>query len=146
MVDLTHRGSHEYWSEYQDPIIYRVLTFMESVEDWTLDGTTEIEDALQKLGSALDEIGGIELKEEDQFVMIAAYIKATRHLRLLQALDIANPGTASKLLLYAENKMRTSDDVSGLFIRRNSVFERLRLLSRVFSPERLATTLKILEE
>ena len=146
MVDLTHRGSHEYWSDYQDPMIYRVLAFMESVEDWTLDGTKETEEALQKLSSALDEIGGIELKEEEQFIMIAAYIKATRHLRLLQALDSANPGSASKLLLYAETKSRSPDDVSGLFIRRNSVFERLRLLSRVFSPERLATTLKILEE
>ena len=146
MVDLTHRGSHEYWSDYQDPMIYRVLTFMESVEDWTLDGTPTTEDALQKLSVALDEIGGIELKEEDQFIMIAAYIKATRHLRLLQALDSANPGAASKLLLYAETKSRSPDDVPVLFIRRNSVFERLRLLSRVFSPERLATTLKILEE
>ena len=146
MVDLTHKGAHEYWYDYQDPMIYRVLTFMESVEDWTLDGTKATEEALQKLGDALDEIGGIELKEEDKFIAIAAYIKATRHLRLLQALDSANPGTASKLLLYAETKSRSADDVPGLFLRRNAVFERLRLLSRVFSPERLATILKVLEE
>ena len=146
MVDLTHKGAHEYWYDYQDPMIYRVLTFMESVEDWTLDGTKDTEEALQKLGDALDEIGGIELKEEDKFIAIAAYIKATRHLRLLQALDSANPGTASKLLLYAETKSRAADDVPGLFLRRNAVFERLRLLSRVFSPERLATILKVLEE
>ena len=146
MVDLTHRGSHEYWSDYSDPMIYRVLTFMESVENWTLDGTKDTEEAMQKLGNALDEMGGLELKEEDQFITIAAYIKATRHLHLLQALDIANPGTASKILLHAESKSRSSDDIHGLFLRRNTVFERLRLLSRVFSPERLATILKVLEE
>lgn len=146
MVDLTHKGSHEYWYDYQDPMIYRVLTFMESVEDWTLDGDLALEEALQKLSVVFDDMSGIELKEEDKFIAIAAYIKATRHLRLLQALDSTNPGTASKLLLYAETKSRSTDDAAGLFLRRNAVFERLRLLSRVFSPERLATTLKVLEE
>jgi len=146
MVDLSHKASHEYWNDYHDPTIYRVLNFMESVEGWTADNDPALEAAIQKLGTALDTMNGLELKEEDKFILLAAYIKATRHLRLLQAIDTANPGAASKLLIYAENKSRSADDVPGLFLRRNAVFERLRLLSRVFAPERLATILKVLEE
>ena len=146
MVDLSYKASHEYWNDYQDPTIYRVLTFMESVEDWTLDNDPALETAMQKLGTILDDMGGMELKEEDKFITIVAYIKATRHLRLLQAADTINPGTASKLLIYAEGKSRSPDDIIGLFLRRNTVFERLRLLSRIFAPERLSTTLKVLEE
>jgi intracellular multiplication protein IcmW len=146
MVDLSLKGSHEYWFNYHDPAIYRVLAFMESVENWTLDNNQALEDAIQKLGTALDTISGLDLKEEEKFILIAAYIKATRNLRLLQALDNANPGAASKLLMHAENKGTTADDATSLFLRRNIVFERLRLLSRVFAPERLTMTQKVLEE
>ena len=36
MPDLSHEASAKYWFEYIDPMIYRVITFMENVEDWTL--------------------------------------------------------------------------------------------------------------
>ena len=146
MVDLSLKDSHEYWFNYQDPAIYRVLAFMESVENWTMDGNPALEDAMQKLGAALDTVGGLDVKEEEKLILIATYIKATRNLRLLQALDTANPGAASKLLMFAENKGTTASDDVTLFYRRNIVFERLRLLSRVFAPERLTTVSKILEE
>lgn len=46
MPDLSHEASAKYWFEYIDPMIYRVITFMESVEDWTLDGNPEFEKAM----------------------------------------------------------------------------------------------------
>ncbi|MFT3741634.1 MAG: type IVB secretion system protein IcmW [Gammaproteobacteria bacterium] len=146
MPDLSLEGTHKFWHQYEDPIIYRVLTFMEGVEDWTLDGHPEFEAALDKLSKALDDIGGIDLQKEDDFIRLATYIKASRNLRLLQCLDIAHPGAASKLLMHAERTSFSADDVSGLFLRRNIVFERLRLLTRVFSPERLAMVSKLLED
>ena len=77
---------------------------------------------------------------------MAAYLKATRKLLLMQTLDTAYPGAASKLLMQAENSSKSPNDAPGLFLKRNVIFERLRLLSRVFSPERLEMVLKILEE
>ena len=137
MPELTEKASHRYWYEYRDPMIYRVLSFMEGVEDWTLDGDPELEDAISKLGEALEDVGNIDLQKEDDFIKLATYIKATRMLRLMQCLDTANPGAASKLLTHAEETSSSTEDVPGLFLRRNVIFERLRLLGRVFSAERL---------
>ncbi|HVV67632.1 MAG TPA: type IVB secretion system protein IcmW [Gammaproteobacteria bacterium] len=146
MPDLSLEATHRFWHDYEDPIIYRVVTFMEGVEEWTLDGNPEFEASMTRLGEALEDIGGIDLQREDDFIKLAAYIKASRNLRLLQCLDTAHPGAASKLLMHAENTSTSSDDVAGLFLRRNIVFERLRLLTRVFSPERFAMVTKVLED
>ncbi len=146
MPDLSLEATHRFWNDYEDPIIYRVVTFMEGVEEWTLDQNPEFEAAMAKLGAALEDIGGIDLQREDDFIRLAAYIKASRNLRLLQCLDTAHPGAASKLLMHAESNSISSDDVAGLFLRRNIVFERLRLLTRVFSPDRFTLVMKILED
>jgi len=145
MPDLSNQSCHEFWHEYRDPMIYRVVSFMESVEDWTLDGDPGFEEAMQRLGDYLENIGNIDLQNEEEFIKVAAYIKAGRGLRLLQTLDTAFPGAASKLLMYAEEHSTSSDDVPGLFLRRNIVFERLRLLGRVFAPERFALIVQALE-
>ncbi len=146
MPDLSEKGSHQYWHDYKDPMIYRVISFMESVEDWTLDGHPAFDEAMDRLGEVLEDIGGVDLKQEDQFIRVCAYIKAGRALRLMQALDTAYPGAASKLLMHAEESTMSSDDIPGLFLRRNIVFERLRLLARVFAPERIKLVLRALED
>lgn len=146
MPNLALDDCRRFWRDYQDPAIYRVLTFMESVEDWTLDGDPDVEAAIAKLGETLEDIGGVDLQREDDFIKIAAYLKATRNLRLLQSLDTAHPGAASKLLMHAETAAANNNEVADLFLRRNIVFERLRLLTRVFAPERLTLVQKILEE
>jgi intracellular multiplication protein IcmW len=146
MPDLSNEAVHQFWYEYKDPMIYRVVTFMEGVEDWTSDGDSNLERAMTKLGETLEDIGNIDLQQEDQFIQLATFIKAGRSLRLLQCLDIAYPGAASKLLMHAEETSKSSDDIPGLFLRRNIVFERLRLLGRVFSPERFKLVLRALED
>lgn len=138
MVDLSHEAAHRYWQEYPDPIIYRVLAFMEGVESFTIDGTEAFEVAMEKVGEALDQAGNYELGLKEEFLELATYIKAMRNLRLLQALDMAHPGAASKVIMHAEETTKGEDDMPGLFLRRNIIFERLRLLSRVFDKERLA--------
>ena len=90
MPDLSYEASAKYWFEYVDPMIYRVITFMESVEDWTLDGNPEFEQAMEQLGKELDDIEKIDmglLAEEDKFIRIVGNIKSGRGLRLLQAID-----------------------------------------------------------
>ena len=148
MPDLSHDAARQYWRDYEDPMIYRVVTFMEGVEDWTLDGSPELEEAINALGKELDNITKLDLSElghEELFVRLAANIKSTRALRLLQAIDTVHPGSASRLLMYAEENTSGNDDPSGIFLRRNIVFERLRLLGRVFSAQRFNLVLKALE-
>lgn len=146
MPDLSNEGAHQFWKDYHDPMIYRVVSFLESVEDWCVDGDPELEAAMTNLGNTLEDIGNIDLQQEENFIKLSTYIRSARCLRLLQCLDVAYPGAASKLLMHAEENTQSVDDVPGLFLRRNIVFERLRLLARVFAPERVALLLKALEE
>ncbi|HAT8178797.1 TPA: phosphoesterase [Legionella pneumophila] len=148
MPDLSHEAAAKYWFEYLDPMIYRVITFMESVENWTLDGNPELEEAMKQLGQELDDIEKIDLgllAEEDKFIRIVGNIKSGRGLRLLQAIDTLHPGSASRVLIHAEETSISSNDPAGFFLKRNIVFERLRLLSRVFCQYRLKLVLRALE-
>lgn len=148
MADLSQQGADQYWSEYKDPMIYRVLKFMESVESWTIEQSDEFEQSVTELGEELEHIKDVDMSrlgQEDLFIRVACALKASRALRLLQALDTAHPGSASKLLSHAEDESESTEDWPGIFLRRNIVFERLRLLGRVFSAERFALVLKALE-
>jgi intracellular multiplication protein IcmW len=148
MPDLSHEASAKYWFEYIDPMIYRVITFMESVEDWTLDGNPELEDAINRLGKELDDIEKIDMNtlgQEDVFIRLVGNIKSGRGLRLLQAIDTVHPGGASRILIHAEETSAGSHDAAGFFLKRNIVFERLRLLARVFSEYRLKLVARALE-
>lgn len=148
MPDLSHEAAAQYWFEYLDPMIYRVIMFMESVEDWTLDGNPQLEEAITQLGKELDDIESIDLStlaQEDKFIRLVGNIKSGRGLRLLQALDTVHPGSASKILVHAEENSLSNQDPSGFFLKRNIVFERLRLLGRVFSENRLRLVARALE-
>ncbi|KTD33364.1 intracellular multiplication protein IcmW [Legionella nautarum] len=148
MPDLSHEASSQYWYEYVDPMIYRVITFMESVEDWTLDGNPELEAAINQLGRELEDIEKIDmgmLAQEDVFIRLVGNIKSGRGLRLLQAIDTVHPGSASRILIHAEETSTGSHDPAGFFLKRNIVFERLRLLARVFSEYRLKLVARALE-
>jgi intracellular multiplication protein IcmW len=148
MPDLSSQGVHRFWKDYPDPMIYRVVSFMENVENWTQDGNANFEAAIAELANELDAIGKLnldELGQQEIFIRLADNIKMARALRLLQAIDTTHPGSASKLLMHAEEVSQHPDDEPGLFLRRNIVFERLRLLARVFSSPRLALVLKALE-
>ena len=148
MPDLSSKAVHEFWNQYPDKMIYRVIAFLEGVETWTLDGDPDFEAALQTLGQELDDISKIDLSKlghEEYFIKICNAVKSGRTLRLLQAIDTVHPGSASKLLIHAEEKSQSPDDPPGLFLRRNIVFERLRLLGRVLAPERVALVMKALE-
>jgi len=145
MPKLDIISSHEFWKNYDDPMIYRVIAFMETVETFTLDGTPALEEQMNRLGETLDQLTSFELGKEDQFITLCAHVKTSRILRLLQSIDTIDPGSASKLLMYAEENNTPENQMAGLFLRRNIVFERLRLLARVFSQERFDLVLKILE-
>jgi intracellular multiplication protein IcmW len=146
MPSISLHASHEFWKNYEDPMIFRVIAFMESVESWTLDGHPELEKAIEEIGTELDKLTRFELSKEEQFVTLCAHIKTSRILRLLQAIDTIDPGSASKVLMYAEENNTPDNLLAGLFLRRNIVFERLRLLTRVFTPYRFELVLKALEQ
>lgn len=148
MPDLSIDAVHQFWSQYEDPMIYRVVAFMEGVENWTLDGDPDLEQAMTELSKELDDISKIDLADlghEETFIRIAANLKTGRALRLLHAINTIHEGSASRLLIYAEEHTESHQDPAGIFLRRNIVFERLRLLARVFSKERFNLILRAIE-
>ena len=146
MPNLDLRSSNEFWKSFDDSIIYRVIAFMETVETFTHDGDPALEESLTRLGDALDQLSSFDLGKEDQFITLCAHLKTSRILRLLQAIDTIDPGSASKLLMYAEENNTPDHPMANLFLRRNIVFERLRLLGRVFAQDRIDLVLKVMED
>ncbi len=149
MPDLHLDAIHAFWDSYDRRTLYRVIVALERVEDWTLDNLASVEPSLLRLGEVMDQSTTFDLKEEAAFIRVLANTRASRALRLLQAVDVAKPGTASQLLMHAEQatgaEISAPDPYAQLFLRRNLVFERLQLLSRVFAPQRLSLILKALE-
>lgn len=151
MPDLHLDSVNAFWDSYDRRTLYRVIIALERVEHWVLDGIPEVEAALLQLGEAMDEADDFELDNEADFIRVLASIRSGRAMRLLQALDVAKPGSASQLLMYAEEageegEGKTPDLFAQLFLRRNLVFERLQLLSRVFAAQRVSLILKALEQ
>lgn len=146
MPSLDHRDVHEFWHMYQDPTIYRVISFMEGVEDFTMDGDPQVEAALTQLSNTLEDIGNIDLQLEKEMMELCTFLKTGRYLRLLMCLDMAYPGAAAKVLMHAEEITESDTDMPGVFLRRNVVFERLRLISRVFAVDRFKLITKALED
>lgn len=144
MPKLDLQAAHEFWNQFNDPMIYRVVAFMESVEDWTKDGDPQLETAIEALGDAFEALTTFKVSEEENFIKLATFLKMPRLLRMLQTVDTIEPGSASKVLMFAEEKASTNPLIA-LFLRRNIVFERLRLLTRVFSPARFSLILRALE-
>jgi intracellular multiplication protein IcmW len=150
MPDLSLEAIHSFWDNYDRRTLYRIIAALENVEHWTQDLDPELEPLVMQLGEVIDEAHSFEVEDESKFVRLLSNIHSGRAMRLLQALDMEKPGTASKLLMFAEE---TADNTSvldnthaKLFIKRNLVFERLQLIARVFAPQRVSLVLKGLEQ
>jgi intracellular multiplication protein IcmW len=151
MPDLHLDAVHAFWDSYDRRTLYRVIVAIERVEYWMLDSNPAVEAALIRLGEVMDHASNFELSEEAKIIRVLINTRASRALRILQSLDIAKSGTASQILMFAEEASaggegKSPDAYAQLFLRRNLVFERLQLLSRVFAPQRVSLILKALEE
>ncbi|NQY42278.1 MAG: phosphoesterase [Legionellales bacterium] len=149
MIDLSIRGTNNYWISQEDQNLFKIITFIESVETWTLGGIENIENELSKLSEQIDnlsmmDIGDLEI--EDEIIKIISSIKFGRNLRILQILDQYSPGFSSRLISYAEDKCEKDTDHYGIFLKRNLTFERIRLASRIFSKDRFQKIIQAVEE
>lgn len=146
MPDFSTEGAQKFWDDRRDYALCRIIASLEGVENWTLDNHAEFEEAINRLGDVLEAVEGFELAQEDRFISILLALKSGRALRILQHIDRLQPGSASKLLIYAEVASSSPEDVPGFFLKRNLVFERLQLLGRIFAPERFALVTRALEK
>jgi len=150
MPDLHKEAVHAFWDSYDRRTLYRIVVALEHVEHWALDDDEQVEAGLIRLGEAIDSASDVNLPPEDQIIRILVNTHSTRAFRMLQAIDMAKPGAASQILMHAEEVTKEEEGKqvnphAKLFLRRNLVFERLQLLSRVFAPQRISLVLNALE-
>lgn len=144
MPDLSYEACHEYWSKHSDPAVYKAICFMESVEEWTADTDEEVSEHFTSLGDSLHGIEDLNLDYADEIIFIASQVKASRKLMLMQILNESSPGYVARLLKHAE-KSQKNEKSCQLFLKRNILFERLRLLGRIFAPESTKKIKEVLE-
>lgn len=146
MPDLSKDAVAKHWQEKHDYALYRIISTMEAVESWTLDGDPAYEALLTEIAQGVDGLTTFTVAEEESFIKFFNSLKASRALRLLQTIDQLMPGSASKLLVFAEVSSSSKEDTPGFFLNRNLVFERLQLLGRIFAPERFRLVMTALEK
>lgn len=144
MPDLSYEACHEYWSKHPDPSVYKAICFMESVEDWAADSDAEVDQLFSDLGSALSGVEDLELEYASEIIFVAAQVKASRKLMLMQILNESSPGYVARLLRHAE-KSQENKKINQLFLKRNILFERLRLLGKIFDPQATKKIKEVLE-
>lgn len=148
MPDMSKEAVHQFWHDYDKRTLYRIVTSMEEIEHWAADEDPGVQEVLQRIGEKLDKESDYEITDEATLVKILANLRSAKALRLMQFLDVKKSGTAAKLLMYAEEQTKdpaNKNPYADLFLKRNLAFERLQLLGRVFSPERINLVLKALE-
>src|SRR5438093_1613109 len=102
MPDLHLDAVNAFWDSYDRRTLYRVIVALERVESWVLDSQPEVEAALIRLGEVMDQAQNFELSEEAKMIRVLISTRAGRALRILQSLDIAKSGSASQILMFAE--------------------------------------------
>src|SRR5574338_413191 len=128
MPDMSLEAVHAFWHDYDKRTLYRIVTSMEGIENWAADDDPKVEETLLRLGACLDEITDFEITDEATLIKVLANMRSGRALRLMQFLDVLKPGTASKLLIYAEEQTKDpahKNRYADLFLKRNLAFERL---------------------
>lgn len=136
-VDLSLEACHAFWAGFDDNNIISIIRLMEQSEHWTLDHNPMVAESLLELGHALKDVkDGNGIDAFDKILSLCVYLRMSQKLRFMQTLDQLDPGTAAKLIQYAEKKQFQSADAS-LFLKRNVVFERMRIISRMLAPGRI---------
>lgn len=145
--------THNFWDEYDRRTLYRIMVALERVESWAVDKYPEIDVAINRLGEIIHkgELNFHNINNE-RLMRILASVRATRALRIMQALDAVKKNGASEVLIYAEsiqNNPKASPELkkfADIFLHRNLIFERMQLLSRIFSPNRISLVSRALED
>lgn len=144
MADISLNESHDFWKNFPDASVYRVIVLLESVEKSFYDGDSEYEEVMEKLGDSIDLMDANKHPDPHKILQVLAYTKTSRYLKFLQGMDSVSPGAASKVIQAAEKS--TPDNKSGrLFLKRNIYFERYRLLFRILAKDRLDLVTEALE-
>lgn len=144
-LDLSFNAVSQFWRKQG---INDAINAMEQMETWTVAGTDDVESALADLATRLSSTSSEILKKSmissrKDIIDLMGFLKSGRAILILRWMSDINPDLASVIIDEATN---SGTDFGTILIERMRVLDRQQLLSRVFSPERLALVVEILAE
>lgn len=143
MPDLSHESALDFWKTFMGGSVAHIIQFIEHTEDW-VQLSAEDSAALEDFGKHLDNINSDTKINEQDVAEACATLHLSQKLRVMQALDAVSPGFATRMITSAEKNAMNSER-SKMFLQRNLIFERMRIISRVFSKSRLQLVQKLYE-
>lgn len=145
-VNLRKSVVQQFWQS-RHPRAAKILSWMESVEDWGVDDHEAVAQALTRLAERLPNASQKVLSEQtDRLLDIMAYMSAPRALRLLEWLDQRFAQGALSVALVERATARADDARAQVLIDRLQALRSLDLLSQVFSPARIQTVTELLRD
>lgn len=147
-ADMSSDGSHAFFRE-RDPMLESAVVGMESVETWTRDRAQAVQETLQKIADRVEEmdIDLIAGPLQNKLIILLGYISTGKAIKLLMWFDQNSPNFVAKTLAEAQMLSaldKLNEGAARLFVERFEVLERMHMLSRVFSEERLLIVQKVL--
>lgn len=147
-ADMSTEGTHAFFHD-RDPLLEAAIVGMESVETWTQDKTQSVQDTLQKLSDRVEDIDVDDITGniQSKLIILLGYISSGKAIKLLMWIDLNSPNFVAKTLAEAQMLSaldKINEGAARLFVERFEVLERMHMLSRVFSEERLQIVQKVL--
>jgi hypothetical protein len=148
-LDLSAAGVRRHWSNHG---VERLIAAMERCEPWAVDVRPEYREKAEEVVAAVvssfnaarpQNITTSMSSDPALAIEFMGYLRSGRALALFAWLTQVHPDIP-KLLI---NEARFgADDFGSILVERITTLEKQHLLSRVFSPERIALVLELLAE
>lgn len=147
-ADVSTDGAHAFFRE-RDPALVQAIAGMESVESWTRDKFDSVQTMLQQLSDKIEDLDmdALEGAQHNKFIILLGYISSGKAIKLLMWIEHNSPNFVAKTLAEAQMLSaldKLNEGAARLFVERFEVLERMHMLSRVFSEERLRIVQRVL--
>lgn len=147
--DVSAEGALAFFRE-RDPSLAQAIEGMERVESWTRDRHDNVQELLQKLSDKIEEVDmdDIQGAQHNKLIILMGYISSGKAIKLLMWIEHNSPNFVAKTLAEAQMLSaldKLNEGAARLFVERFEVLERMHMLSRVFSEERLRIVQRVLK-
>ena len=147
--DLSLEGTQAFFLG-RDPLLGKAIESMETVESWTQDKVAEVQATLQALADRIESIDSDDLKGDlrNKLIVLVGYISAGKAIKLLMWIEQNHPTFVARTLAEAQMLAvldKVNSGAAKLFVERFEVLERMHMLSRIFSEQRLLIVQKVLQ-
>lgn len=143
---------NSHWAEISTSLS-RLLTWMDSRENWVAEPEAELLELLNAVIARIDEQRFVREVEQGEGAAALSEVFATLHssrfVRVLEMMDRRAPGIASRLTLAMGRLGGVPEAYANLFFERLMVMHKCELLGQIFSRDRsakIAASVQMIQE